>query len=326
MKTRRTLGVLLLTFVMCFQFAGVVYAADIEKEGEGQRDLTYVLGNDLATNTRKLATILCNANGIVYEGSGSGTKYLNYAFRNGWITSSQRLWSYENINQGMILESILNSLDYHVDSTTEAITTATELGVYQEGTDQYTLLDERDTYELVQELYALGNYETDCDSDGLIAIIDNIGIGTTEYDAELAKVPDEIMQAFSKCGWQIIMDQEYIDNYNAEQNKNSVGICYYNKKTIYVCKANAVLHEIGHFYQWLLLNPDDFEALYEKEGKQSVSVLREYSTTSSHEYFADYFRFWFRYQDNEEERAKVKSVTPETYAYFEALEAADWLP
>lgn len=63
---------------------------------------------------------------------------------------------------------------------------------------------------------------------------------------------------------------------------------------------------------------------YEAEPQDSVSVLREYAATSAREYFADYFAYWVRNREIEEKIEQLRSATPETYAYFEALEADGW--
>ena len=44
----------------------------------------------------------------------------------------------------------------------------------------------------------------------------------------------------------------------------------------------------------------------------------------SQEYFADYFSFWIRNSDDKSEMERLKAATPQTYAYFAALEACGW--
>lgn len=52
--------------------------------------------------------------------------------------------------------------------------------------------------------------------------------------------------------------------------------------------------------------------------------MRDYAVTNSQEYFADYFSFWIRNSDDKSEMERLKAATPQTYAYFAALEACGW--
>lgn len=52
--------------------------------------------------------------------------------------------------------------------------------------------------------------------------------------------------------------------------------------------------------------------------------LGQYATTSSKEYFAEYFQYWIKNKANTKEMEKLRKATPETYALFEELEDNDW--
>lgn len=63
-------------------------------------------------------------------------------------------------------------------------------------------------------------------------------------------------------------------------------------KTIYVSDSKATLHEFGHFCQSVVGRTEAFKAIYDKEAKKALPLLREYSLTNSNEYFADCFQYW----------------------------------
>lgn len=70
--------------------------------------------------------------------------------------------------------------------------------------------------------------------------------------------------------------------------------------------------------------PPEHDALYCAEQESARTVLRDYAVTNSQEYFADYFSFWIRNSDDKSEMERLKAATPQTYAYFAALEACGW--
>lgn len=72
---------------------------------------------------------------------------------------------------------------------------------------------------------------------------------------------------------------------------NCIGLTSYSEKRIYVSTPSSTIHEFGHFLEWVLRFPPEYEMLYREEAEAALAVLREYAATNSHEYFADYFAF-----------------------------------
>ena len=52
--------------------------------------------------------------------------------------------------------------------------------------------------------------------------------------------------------------------------------------------------------------------------------MRAYAGTSCREYFADYFAYYVTNHRNAEKAAQMERLTPETFAFFSALEAGGW--
>ena len=49
-----------------------------------------------------------------------------------------------------------------------------------------------------------------------------------------------------------------------------------------------------------------------------------YAKTNVSEYFADFFAYWIANGQNAGKMARLQASAPQTYAYFEALEAGSW--
>ena len=106
---------------------------------------------------------------------------------------------------------------------------------------------------------------------------------------------------------------------------NCIGLTSYSERRIYVSTPASTIHEFGHFLEWVLRFPPEYEMLYQEEAETALAVLREYAATNSHEYFADCFAFWIRNSPDEVRMERLKTAAPQTYEYFSALEACNWV-
>ena len=109
----------------------------------------------------------------------------------------------------------------------------------------------------------------------------------------------------------------------AQLGISRIGCTDYNSKRIYVSKAAAALHEVGHFLDSALGFPSEHERLYLIEAQNSG--LRDYAKTNSQEYFADFFTCFIRYRGNKRVMEALKQNAPQTYRYMKQLEANGWL-
>ena len=89
-----------------------------------------------------------------------------------------------------------------------------------------------------------------------------------------------------------------------------------------LCKGT--LHEFGHFLDSVLGVPSESCFFYEAEAGAASAFLRAYAGTSCREYFADYFSYYVTNYDDTEKAAQMECLTPETFAFFSALEAEGW--
>ena len=145
------------------------------------------------------------------------------------------------------------------------------------------------------------------------------------YLLEIACVPESILQAFHDAGWEYHVSPDYLRSYSEEHGMNCIGLTSYSEKRIYVSTPSSTIHEFGHFLEWVLRFPPEHEMLYREEAEAALAVLREYAATNSHEYFADYFAFWIRNSADEARMERLKTAAPQTYEYFSALEACNWV-
>ena len=102
------------------------------------------------------------------------------------------------------------------------------------------------------------------------------------------------------------------------------GATSYQEKTIYARVSSCTIHEFGHFYHLVLGFPSSVNALYEKESASARSVLGDYSTTNSKEYFSEFFEYWINWSGHESRMRTLQEVAPDTYSYFLALESGGW--
>lgn len=89
-----------------------------------------------------------------------------------------------------------------------------------------------------------------------------------------------------------------------------------------ISEAGATLHEFGHFLSNILNDSAVCERLYCEEAQNSC--LRAYAKTNAAEYFADFFDYWVTNRQSTVKMTWLQASAPQTYTYFEALEADGW--
>lgn len=157
-----------------------------------------------------------------------------------------------------------------------------------------------------------------------IPIQNHTCLSLNDYLVELRRVPEPILQAFQKQGWTYIIDFDILQEFSKQYDMGCIGITTYSKKQICVSAPEATVHEMGHFLHCDLDFPPEFERLFRKESSSARSLLRDYSLTNSHEYFADCFTFWVTNSGNEQKLAAFRDAAPGTYQFFFSLEQGNW--
>ena len=148
------------------------------------------------------------------------------------------------------------------------------------------------------------------------------GINANAILLELQYVPQPILDAFNARSWQLVIDCNYIAELGRRSSVGCTGATDYAERTIYVSEAGAVLHEFGHFLDWLLGFPAEHEQLYLAEAQNSG--LRDYAKTNAREYFADCFAYCIIHGNDSEIMKSLRKNAPQTCTYFEELRKDSW--
>ena len=149
-------------------------------------------------------------------------------------------------------------------------------------------------------------------------------VSLNDYLLELRRVPESILRAFADSGWTYAVDFQHLVGLTRRYGTSCTGAADYDKKHIYVSEAKATVHEFGHFLDSMLGFPPGRSSFYEAEAGAASAFLRAYAGTGCREYFADYFAYYIANRGNAEKAAQMERLTPETFAFFSALEAGGW--
>lgn len=150
-----------------------------------------------------------------------------------------------------------------------------------------------------------------------VALVNAAGVNINDYLVALRQVPEPMLAAFNAAGWTYCIDFDYMGGLSKKLNMSCIGATNYSRKTIYISEASAMLHEFGHFLDWMLGFPAEHEQLYLAEAQNSG--LRDYAKTNAREYFADCFAYWVKYAGNTNAISLLQECAPMTYRYMEDL-------
>lgn len=150
-----------------------------------------------------------------------------------------------------------------------------------------------------------------------VTLVNAAGVNINDYLLALRQVPEPMLAAFNAAGWTYRIDFDYMGGLSKKLNMSCIGATNYSQKTIYLSEASATLHEFGHFLDWMLGFPAEYEQLFRAEA--SAAPLRNYAKTDSREYFADCFAYWVKYAENANAISLLQECAPMTYRYMEDL-------
>lgn len=179
-------------------------------------------------------------------------------------------------------------------------------------------LNEKRTYAFHKEEKEVNNVP--------IAVEGDLWTGAHYYaNVYYLLTPKEIRDKFQQEGWKIVLtDKNLSDHYYTGDVEGWLsGLTDYAKKTIYIYGnfydiRNALLHEMGHYYDHMLGGAsytEDFKEIYEKEKNQLKPYLEpdSYIKSNAQEYFAESFSDYIL--NNE----YIKQNVVETYVFLRDL-------
>lgn len=157
---------------------------------------------------------------------------------------------------------------------------------------------------------------------GIVFINETQNLGN--YVAAFEKVPSVVLEKFKTEGWKIDLTNRNLGKYLEETGVVANGLCDYGNKIISLKTPYSLVHELGHFVDYLSDYNLGIDELYSKEG----NILGEelgYKVDNSREYFAEYFVCYIYAKEEIAELEILKEKTPLTFKYFEKLENNGWV-
>ena len=144
---------------------------------------------------------------------------------------------------------------------------------------------------------------------------------STSYQEQLQLVPEPILQSFIANKWILCIGCGFSEG--SLDGQAYSGATDYQNKTIHLEEPISLLHEFGHYYQYI--QPmNNWSSLFEQEAAAAVSVLGSYAVTNTHEYFAETFEYYMCNQNSPENMTVFHAVAPATVAKLESLARAEW--
>ena len=295
---------------------------------------------DRLINCRQWAVMICRAFNKQPEvqSTAFGETEIRIAYAEGWLSMYGMMDPDQAICRGAMYESAFKvfgipTYSYELYDEGTALTErencvriAKLLGICPETAQSTDMMTRGETARLIHLLSTKGFPVEEPPIMREVLIVNPDDLPMNNYLLAIAEVPETVRNMFSNLGWKYAVDCKAVARIASELNvKNCVGACSYQDKTIYVSECMATLHEFGHFYQSVVGHTEEFKAIYDKESNHTLSLLREYSLTSSDEYFADCFQYWIVYEADSSMLDALRSVAPETYAYFEKLSTNGWV-
>lgn len=287
---------------------------------------------DDPVTVRQWAAMLCGA----YLDTPSESGYVAEAYHRGWLPVTAVAAPESGLCRGALYQSAFAAAGLHIyDSTLypggEALSAyenclrvGAELGLCPAGVEPMELVTRDEAAALLDALLTRDFQVSEPPMLTEFPIQNPDEVNLNDYLLELRRVPESILRAFADSGWTYAVDFQHLASLTRRYGTSCTGAADYDKKHIYVSEAKATVHEFGHFLDSMLGFPSRRSSFYEAEAGAASAFLRAYAGTGCREYFADYFAYYIANRGNAEKAAQMERLTPETFAFFSALEAGGW--
>lgn len=284
--------------------------------------------------TRQWAVLLCQAYGLEADGTTwaeQGQNAVRQVYQKGWMEATA-LSAPMRMCRGAFYKSAFAVAGITVYDNTlyggeplsdyeNCLRTASELNLCGADADP---LETVTRGEAAQTLHAILTQKLAVREPPMPVTLENrSGVNTNAFLLALRRVPQPILDAFNEHNWRYVIDYDYIADLSQQLGINCAGATSYGDKTIYISEAGATLHGFGHFLSSVLNAPAERERLYRLEAQDAG--LRAYAKTNPSEYFADFFAYWIISRQSAGKMTWLQAEAPQTYAYFEAMEASGWI-
>lgn len=288
------------------------------------------LGNYLPDNEITLnafATMLVRA----FNNTNDKAGVLPIAYQNGWIDMYAVSEDPNSpIKRGNVYVSIFKAAEIDVFSETnekprweDYALVLNQLGLHDPSKDLNKGITRK---EVAQILYFVLNEKYVPELPEIlkdIKIINDTSQNLGNYTYDFSKIPYPIIEKFKKEKWEIHINEKDFSNYLNETGIVATGLCDYKNKTISLKAPYALIHEFGHFIDYMSDYKVGLDELYNIEGN-IFEKHKGCKITNSREYFANYFECFIWAKTNNEEYVFLTENTPKTFEYFKNLEENNW--
>ena len=137
------------------------------------------------------------------------------------------------------------------------------------------------------------------------------------------KVPQSVIDLFRENKWKIVVDEAVFQQYKETTGRVAVGLCSYAEKTIFLKTPSSLIHELGHFIDFISDSDVGIDELYRLEGNQ-FAMYRGGSFDNSREYFAEFFESYVNAKGDDLRVNSLKNTAPKTFEYMQQLEEDGW--
>lgn len=308
-------------------YESVIYLAECE--------IAAGTGNDCFSpeqliTVEQWAVMLCRAYGAETIGDSwqdVGRSSVVEAYRQGWLNETALSAPRSPMCRSVLVESAFAAADVPVyDSTLyeggASLSTADnilrvgrELGLCSDDADTNALVTRGDA-AIILHVVLTQSFRIE-EPPVPVTLVNAAGVNINDYLLALRQVPEPVLAAFNAAGWTYRIDFDYMGGLSKKLNMSCIGATNYSQKTIYLSEASATLHEFGHFLDWMLGFPAEYEQLYLAEAQNSG--LRDYAKTNAREYFADCFAYCIIHGNDSEMMESLRKNAPQTCTYFEEL-------
>lgn len=151
----------------------------------------------------------------------------------------------------------------------------------------------------------------------MIKIVNDNNLYLNDYLKQLKLIPINIINNFNEDGWKCSIDLDYLHQFSQKYNMSIGGLTAYNEKTLYVSTPSSLIHEFGHYVEYMLDFPQQIHNLYTLQG--ASAPIRQLDKINSSEYFAACFAYWIKYQNSSIWMNVFEQLAPQTYKYINTL-------
>lgn len=210
-------------------------------------------------------------------------KYLEYAYELGWV--NETVFSSRDLlaTYGFVLRTGLMAAKIPIYEG--VLETSYSLNLIDD--DTITLTTKITKIKANEILNKLLSNKTNVNESYVIEIVNNSNLYLNDYLKQLKLIPINIINSFNENGWKCSIDLNYLHQLGQKYNMSISGLTAYNEQTLYISAPSSLIHEFGHYAEYMLEFPQQIRNLYTLQA--ASAPIRQLDKINSSEYFAACF-------------------------------------